>query len=140
MLEDFLTLSRILTGVETLDPELGAQYLDRLMSSPWSIPVQRILERLRSFHPGGDLPAQVQQTILPDDTLRPAVCQIVLLWYTSALRDNSSNAALALRYGDARGYFSGLVWRLLGAHQPGLSGGYFGHWHYRPDNEPAGRP
>jgi len=35
-LEGFLALSRILTGVENLDAELGRQYLDRLTSTPLS--------------------------------------------------------------------------------------------------------
>jgi hypothetical protein len=137
MLEDFLALSRILTGVAALDADLGAQYLDRLMSSPWSAPVRRILDQFRGLTPDAGLAAQVQKKIVDDDSLRPAVCQIVLLWYTSALRDNL-NPAIALRYGNQQEYFSGLAWRIIGAHPPGLSGGYFGHWHYRPENEPAG--
>ena len=40
------------------------------------------------------------------------------------------------RYGTPEEYFSGLAWKIIGAHPPGLSGGYFGHWRYRPDNEP----
>jgi hypothetical protein len=139
MLEDFLALSSILTGVGALDAELGGQYLNRLMSSPWSTLVRQILDQFRAFTPGVGLAGQVQQQIVNDDTLRPAVCQIVLLWYTSALRDNL-NPAIALRYGSQQGYFSGLAWRIIGAHPPGLSGGYFGHWHYRPENEPAGSP
>jgi hypothetical protein len=108
MLEDFLALSRILTGVAALDADLGAQYLDRLMSSPWSAPVRRILDQFRGLTPDAGLAAQVQKKIVDDDSLRPAE------------------------------YFSGLAWRIIGAHPPGLSGGYFGHWHYRPENEPAG--
>jgi hypothetical protein len=139
MLEEFLALSQVLTGVAPLDAVLGARYLDRLMSSPWSAPVRQILDRCRGLTPGAGLAAQVQQKIIDDDSLRPAVCQIVLLWYTSALRDNS-DPVIALRYGDPYEYFSGLAWRIIGAHPPGLSGGYFGHWHYRPENEPAGIP
>jgi len=139
MLEDFLALSRILTGFASLDAGLGGQYVDRLMSSPWSVPVRQILHQFRGLTPGAGLPAQVQQEIVDDDSLRPAVCQIVLLWYTSALRDNLG-PTIALRYGNEQEYFSGLAWRIIGAHPPGLSGGYFGHWHYRPENEPAGSP
>ena len=139
MLEEFLALSRILTGVAPLDAELGGRYLDRLMSSPWSGPVRQILDQFRGLTPGPGLAAQVQQKLVADDSLRPAVCQIVLLWYTSALRDNLS-PAIALRYGSPQEYFSSLAWRIVGAHPPGLSGGYFGHWRYRPENEPAGIP
>ena len=135
MLEDFLALSRILTGVETLDPKLGRQYLDRLTSTPFAPLLRQMLERFRKLNPGATLAAQVKQQILGDDSLRPTVCQIILLWYTSALRDNQ-DPTIALRYGTQDEYFSGLAWQIMGAHVPGLSGGYFGHWRYRPDNEP----
>jgi hypothetical protein len=136
MLEEFLALSRVLTGVEPLDPELGRQYLDRLNSTPYAAPLRQILERFRALKAGGSLAAQVKRQILGDDALRPAVCQIILLWFTSALRDNQTGT-ITLRYGSQEEYFSGLAWQIMGAHVPGLSGGYFGHWRYRPDNEPA---
>jgi hypothetical protein len=31
-------------------------------------------------------------------------------------------------------YFGALLWTAIGAHPPGLSGGYFGHWRYLPDD------
>jgi hypothetical protein len=136
MLKEFIDLSRILTGVEHLDPELGRQYLDRLTSSPYEPFLRQILARFRQLSDNATLGEQVKQQILGDENLRPTICQIILLWYTSAMRDNS-NLPIALRYGAQEEYFSGLAWRLIGAHVPGLSGGYFGHWRYRPENEPA---
>jgi len=135
MLKDFLALSRILTGVENLDAELGRQYLDRLTSTPFEPLLRQILERFRGLEDDGTLADQVKRQILGDDTLRPAVCQIILLWYTSAMQDNLGTPGV-MRYGTQEGYFSGLGWSIIGAHVPGLSGGYFGHWRYRPDNEP----
>jgi hypothetical protein len=137
-LEEFVALSRILTGVDSLDPALAGQYLDRLLSSPLEPSVRLILERFRILKSGATLAAHVQKKIVGDAALRPTVCQIVLLWYTSALRDNQS-PAISLRYGTQEEYFSGLAWHIMGAHAPGLSGGYFGHWRYRPDNEPPGK-
>lgn len=135
MLKDFLALSRILTGVEILDAELGRQYLDRLTSTPFEPFLRQILERFRGLGDDGTLADQVKRQILGDDTLRPAVCQIILLWYTSAMQDNLGTPGV-MRYGTQEGYFSGLGWSIIGAHVPGLSGGYFGHWRYRPENEP----
>jgi hypothetical protein len=125
-------LSRILTGVEKLDAELGRQYLDRLTSTPFEPFLRQILERFRGLKNDITLVSQVKQHILGNDTLRPTVCQIVLLWYTSAMQDNIPGV---MRYGTQEEYFSGLAWLAIGAHVPGLSGGYFGHWRYRPDNE-----
>jgi hypothetical protein len=31
-------------------------------------------------------------------------------------------------------FYESLVWRAIQAHPPGLSGGYFGQWHYRPED------
>jgi Membrane bound FAD containing D-sorbitol dehydrogenase len=136
MLDQFMALSEILTGCE-LDAEQGRAHFDRLLSTPL---VPSIPEVLKHF---ARLPkrtaAEVERKLVADAELRPTICQIVLLWYTSALRDSSSDPSV-LRYGSEQAYFGGLVWRILGAHPPGLSGGYFGHWRYRPDNEPKGTP
>jgi hypothetical protein len=135
MLEDFLALSRILTGVERLDAGLGRQYLDRLNSTPFEPTVREILEVFQGLKKDKTLADKVKSEILLHDELRPALCQIILLWFTSAMQDNLSNPG-AMRYGTEEEYFSGLAWSAMGAHVPGLSGGYFGHWRYRPDNEP----
>jgi hypothetical protein len=134
MQNEFLALSRILTGVERLDETLGRQYLDRLNSTPHSAALSLILDRFRGLADGPAVADKVKDQILGDDALRPTVCQIVLLWYTSATQDNP--ATTDLRYGTQEEYFSGLAWQIMGAHVPGLSGGYFGHWRYRPENEP----
>jgi hypothetical protein len=140
ILKDFLGLSRILTGVEDLDVNLGRQYLDRLASSPFQPQLDEILERFRGLKKGEKLVEQVKAKIVEVDPLRPTVCKIILLWYTSTVQDNLGMDPPApspsFRYGTPEEYFSGLAWKIIGAHPPGLSGGYFGHWRYRPDNEP----
>jgi len=135
VLQDFLALSRILTGVENLEEELGRQYLDRLTSTPYEPFLRQILERFQKMRDDETLADRVKQQILGEDTLRPTVCQVILLWYTSAMQDNLDTPGV-LRYGTQEEYFSGVGWAVIGAHAPGLSGGYFGHWRYRPDNEP----
>ena len=135
MLNEFLALSRILTGVDNLDAELGRRYLDRLTSTPFEPFLRQILERFRGLRDDQTRADRVKEQILADDALRPTVCQIILLWYTSAMQDNLGTPVM-MRYGTQEEYFSGLVWPVVGAHVPGLSGGYFGHWRYRPDNEP----
>jgi hypothetical protein len=137
--DDFLAISRILTGVENLDADLGRQYLDRLNSSPFNPLLSQILKRFQELKGAPDAVGQVKKQIVADDSLRPTVCQIILLWYTSTVQDNlgmQPPAAPVMRFGTQEEYFSGLAWTIIGAHPPGLSGGYFGHWRYRPDNEP----
>lgn len=132
MLDQFMELSEILTGCK-LDAEQGRAHLDRLLSTPLVPSISEVLTRFEKLSKRSL--AEVERKMVADAKLRPTLCQIVLLWYTSALRDSDSDP-LVLRYGNEQAYFGGLVWRILGAHAPGLSGGYFGHWRYRPDNEP----
>ena len=139
--DNFLALSRILTGVDNLDVDLGRQYLDRLNSSPFNPLLSQILKTYQGLRNEADVVEQVKKQIVANDALRPTVCQIILLWYTSTVQDNlgmNPPASPVLRFGTQEEYFSGLAWTIIGAHPPGLSGGYFGHWRYRPENEPKG--
>jgi len=140
MLKDFIEISRILTGVEALDVKLGSQYLDRLTKSVFDPFLREILHRFGGLKGSADVAAQVKAQIVAQDTLRPTIGQIILLWYTSATQDTPPPNSSPMRFGTQEEYFSGLVWSILGAHVPGLSGGYFGHWRYPPDNEPLGKP
>lgn len=36
-------------------------------------------------------------------------------------------------------YFESLMWRVVQAHPRGLSGGYFGQWHYPPEDDDGSR-
>jgi hypothetical protein len=140
MVEDFVALSRILTGVEDLDRLQAQTYLDRLNSIPDGLQVKAAIARYRTLADTGAAPLDIGRTILADISLRAAVTQIVLVWFTSATMDTPPTATSGpvLRYTTDAAYFSGLVWRAIGAHVPGLSGGYSGHWRYRPENEPEG--
>jgi hypothetical protein len=135
LLGQFIELSRILTGYE-IDVDQAGVHLDRLRSTPLVPSIQDVLKRFATLPQHST--AEVERTLVADAGLRPTLCQIVLLWYTSAVRDSGSDP-LVLRYGSEQEYFGGLVWHILGAHPPGLSGGYFGHWRYRPDNDPGTR-
>jgi hypothetical protein len=140
MLDDFMDLSRVLTGVANLDAKLGRQYVDRLNSGPLQPQLREVLDKFHGLKKGDTLFQQVKEKIVATDDLRGIVCQIILLWYTSLVQDNldlkNPPASASFSYGTQEEYFSGLVWQIIGAHPPGLSGGYFGHWRYRPENEP----
>jgi hypothetical protein len=134
MLEDFLALSRILTGVEKIWPTLAPVPVsaDKHLVRTF---LRQILKLFHGLKKDKSLPDKVKSQIVGNDTVRPAICQIILLWYTSAMQDNPDTPTV-FRYGTQEEFFSGLAWSIVGAHVPGLSGGYFGHWRYRPDNEP----
>jgi hypothetical protein len=131
MLTPFMALSRVLTGDLHLDDRLGTVYLERLNSTPHQVVLGRALARFEALTHDTKTPHEAAQALLEDDSLRPTLCQLILLWYTSALQDNPASPGL-LRFGSAEEYFSGLGWQIVEAHVPGLSGGHFGHWRYRP--------
>lgn len=37
-------------------------------------------------------------------------------------------------YASPEDYFESVIWRVIQAHPPALSGGYFGHWYYAPED------
>jgi hypothetical protein len=66
--------------------------------------------------------------IMSDPALRGLAKAIIVLWYTADLVDDTTSGPTEEQY------FAALVWPVARAHPPGLSGGYFGHWTYPPDN------
>jgi hypothetical protein len=135
-LELFMDLSRALCGLEQLEAKPGLQYLCRLLESPFQPGLARLLDAFATSRQAGMNAAAAVQAALNEDDLRAAATQMVLLWFTSAMQESADPAA-ALQWGDPDQYFGALVWQLIGAHPPGLSGGYFGHWRYAPENEPG---
>jgi hypothetical protein len=63
-----------------------------------------------------------------DTSLRELAKTIIVLWYTGDLLNTRETDM------PAEHYFSGQIWSVARAHPPALSGGYFGHWTYPPDN------
>jgi hypothetical protein len=127
--ERFVRLSETLTGIEPLNRTLAAQYLDRLVGVPEakSLPLlASTVEQILAAR--GDTDAEITHRILGDEDLRALTKIIVLVWY---LGD-----APSLKSADQfpQHHFQGRFWDVIHAHPPALSGGYFGHWAYPPDN------
>src|ERR1051326_5436931 len=118
MLEEFLALSGILTGVENLDHELGSRYLDRLRRTPFEPFLRQILRQFRELDSNPSVISQVKKQIVDDGNLRPTICQIILLWYTSAMQDENPSSPTAVRYGVPEEYFSGLAWYMSANDRP----------------------
>lgn len=153
MLDDFIALSSVLVGERNMDRGLAEKYLDRLLKAP--VPdepmdkrVEALLSTFREIRDGGgDLDEGVRQRIINDDMLAPVARQIIFLWYTSAflvrsvkpdtavnLETGRPDTSTTLQFGSPEQYFRGLMWSVIRAHPPALSGGYFGYWKYPPEN------
>ncbi len=75
----------MLPGVGNLDVDLGRQYLDRLNSSPFILLLTQIPRIYQGLRNEPDVVEQVKKQIVGNDSLRPTVCQVILLWYTSTV-------------------------------------------------------
>lgn len=128
-LQTFHMLSRELTGVGELDEAMGAELFSRLASAPVGAALPSLLDEFRAILAGGgDVQTEIGRRIIANETLAPVAQQIILLWYTSAFLIENK-----WQFGTPRQYFSSLMWPIIGAHPPALSGGYFGYWKYPPE-------
>jgi hypothetical protein len=133
-LELFLRLSRLLVGNPALDQRLadGADgYLARVASCPAGSALDRLLalfhELAASAADPDALHDLVARRIMASDELRPGAAAIILIWLTGAPEADRPSAPTEAQH------FSAELWRIIHAHPPALSGGYYGHWAYPPD-------
>jgi hypothetical protein len=50
------------------------------------------------------------------------------------LETGRPDTSTTLQFGSPEQYFRGMMWSVIRAHPPALSGGYFGYWRYPPEN------
>jgi len=134
-IEAFCKISKLLTGESHLDPSLAELLLTRLQhTSESKKSLDRLWGALASIEVGlsngEDSSDLINRSILADDDLRRLAGMIIILWFLGDVR-TVDDAPLP---GTPREHFEALFWRIIHAHPPALSGGYFGHWAYPPDN------
>lgn len=135
MLDQFITFSEVLTGEADLDRTLARAYLSRIEREPTGAWLPSLLMLFQEIlDSGGDVQQLVRERVLDDPVYWPLARQILLLWYTSALRTIDAAGKAVWVPGTEEEYFGALIWPAIRAHPPGLSGGYFGHWAYPPEN------
>lgn len=125
----FLELSKDLLGDPDLDRHRATHLLQRFLPSADKSALSR-LQTVAATLPADAAERQtaIGSQIMDDPTLRGLAKTIIVLWYTGELLGSSTTTM------PADDYFSGHIWSVARAHPPGLSGGYFGHWTYPPDN------
>lgn len=129
-LDEFVALSIVLTGYSNVGVPIAETYMNRVLAHQFDDRLPTLLEavaKARSTH--GDLASAVRDQFQPDPTFGAPIRLIIVLWFTSAIRTEKGWV-----YGSPEEYFSALVWNTVGAHVPGLSGGYFDYWQYPPEN------
>jgi len=132
----FVNLSVALTGVSGLDPRLASEYMERLRGVPAGRHLPQILEVFRNILAGcgqleaAKLPELVQTQIMDNSDLGPLAREIIILWYIADVTGADGKP----QTGPPEHFFRGLIWPVIQAHPPALSGGFMGHWKYPPDS------
>jgi len=127
--DTFRRLSEVLTGQPDLDGSLVPGLIQRLRREPEGAHLDRLLGLFEEIVAAGvDVEGQIASRIMPDPDLQGLAVNMVLLWYLGDLRrPRAGNPPTEEQY------FGAILWRIVRAHPPGLSGGYFGQWTYPPD-------
>lgn len=138
----FSEISIELTGFNNLPSNLAEAYYDKLMkengySENLSMLINELLKNTITL----------EELIKTNQSYERLVKGIVFLWYTSELitwksiekwestiPEDRKFEILERRTGTQEEYYEGLIWKAIRAHPLGLSGGYFGHWKYEPEN------
>jgi len=126
----FCGLSLVLTGEAVVAASTAERHLKTLRDTLGAGQIDAILRRFGELKDqGGEITQAVRDGLVRDPNLGPLVRKITLLWYTGLIDTGQGPPAL----GSQDDYFEALMWSAVGAHPPGLSDGYFGHWRYPPD-------
>jgi hypothetical protein len=131
----FIELSEALTGVADLPHDLAAEYEERLRASGFTADLEALLAAFSTLKEEGSISEEsLAATLFATAELKAVAQQLIVLWYSSALMNIEANKPVELKFGPPEHHFRALLWDVIAAHPPALSGGYFGHWHYPPEN------
>lgn len=155
-IEDFLALSRDLTGEPNLDALLGQEYLGRFRETFGREILNKLVQEHKQLRARpSDIASGIKQDIMSDEYLGEAARQIIYLWYLSAFfmphpldpenrelveqisgqpaGQENENFRGVWQYGTLKQYEAALVWRIIDAHAPMTPGGTMGHWAKKPN-------
>lgn len=120
--EEFIKLSRVLTGFDDLAPNIAEQYLQRCSTNG---NLQPLLKELVNALSGlGGSRSEIEQKFLAklradNDRLFGAAEQIIYLWYVGGFfHPNPNNGPGSWDYGPPDHYFHGKAWAAIGVNPP----------------------
>jgi hypothetical protein len=126
----FCELSSVLTGEGAVAASTAERHLKTLRATVGGGQIDAVLQRFGALkNQGGDIVQAVRDGLVNDPSWGALVKKIILLWYTGLIDTGQGPPALESQ----DDYFEAMMWSAVGAHPPGLSDGYFGHWRYPPD-------
>lgn len=120
--ETDVALCRALAGVNEMPVRFVDSVMRRANRKFGESEVRQVVER---FERGG------MAEVMRDEAHATIARAITYGLYTGMLpADGSDEPAMS-----PEDHFEAVMWRVIQAHPPGLSGGYFGHWHYPPEDD-----
>jgi len=136
-LEDFVEMSRVLTGFDDLDDSTAGAYLARLTDVKWGLAAE-FNELLDSFTklPKPVTTAQLAALVVTNGVLTNIAQAILQLWYVAGLQD-ANGFVIEGSIGTPREnqYTQGLVWRAAQAHPMGYADELVPfYWQNQPEN------
>jgi hypothetical protein len=121
--EEFIRLSRVLTGIDKLEPDLAHEYLLRCADNPAVSGELKTLAQTLSSLKGS--PADLEKGFHDKLKAEPADSpffaaseQIIYLWYIGAFFKPNPSGGGSWDYGLPQHYFRGKVWSVIGTAPP----------------------
>jgi hypothetical protein len=128
-LPGFLALSALLTGVDTLDPMLGAIYLQSLRaSSAFSVTITSLLEEAQAglSAPATTIEELESSGIFENNATRELADKITEYWYTGIYETEQGEQVVAT-------HVNALAWQTLTFTKPSSLCGSYGFWTEPPE-------
>src|SRR5262249_218154 len=125
-LEEFIKLSQVLTGLDNLESDLAAQYLQRCADNPEvSGQLENVIQTVTSLKGSRrELEDGFHDKLVAEGVNSPffsASEQIIYLWYVGAFFKKDPASSTGARYWDyglPQHYFRGKVWPVIGVDPP----------------------
>lgn len=112
-----LALCRALSGFDDVSERFATAALDNLARQTDGAGIEALLAKFEAEGAGA---------VADDPALQGHVRALIAFLYTGFGQDGMPDDM-------PENHFESLMWRAALAHPPALSGGYFGHWAYPPD-------
>lgn len=123
----FMDASRLMTGQHEFVPRLADLYEAHFLGQAGAA---AFLQACQAALSTADPERSIKATMAGDAAMAAGGKELVHLWFVGAPGPADGKDQ---DYLTEETYFGALLWPVIGAHPPGLSGGYFGHWRYLPD-------
>jgi Membrane bound FAD containing D-sorbitol dehydrogenase len=125
---DFLALSLVLTGEDSLEPTLSAAYFDRLQQVD-ADGLNALITAFNDLTSAADVTIELDSLLDQEQNLANTARQIIKIWYSGQFNepDGTVNGPKTPEQ-----YRSGLLWKIIKAHAPGYTNGTYGYWETAP--------